>query len=68
MSTPEAIVGYTRRAAHLTFEEDIEESLEVGKLAGIVVLSRDLGAIDSDRMLDTRVEMTILDGSVVYER
>ena len=68
MSTPEAIVGYTRRAAHLTFEEDIKGSLEVGKLADMVVLSQDLLTVDPERTLDTQVEMTILDGSVVYER
>ena len=68
LTMPEAIVGYTRLAAHLTFEEDIKGSLKVGKLADMVVLSQDLLTIDPERTLDTQVEMTILDGSVVYER
>ena len=68
LTMPEAIVAYTRLAAYLTFEEDIKGSLEVGKLADMVVLSQDLLTIDPDRTMDTDVEMTILGGAVVYER
>lgn len=68
LSMPEAIVGYTRLAAHLTFEEDEKGSLEVGKLADIVVLSRDLLTIDPERTTDAEVELTVLGGRVVFER
>ncbi len=68
LTMPEAIVAYTRLAAYLTFEEDIKGSLEVGKLADMVVLSQDLLTIDPDRTMDTAVEMTILGGTVVYQR
>ncbi len=68
LTMPEAIVAYTRLAAYLTFEEDIKGSLEVGKLADMVVLSQDLLTIDPVRTMDTDVEMTILGGTVVYER
>jgi len=68
LTMPEAIVAYTRLAAYLTFEEDIKGSLEIGKLADMVVLSQDLLTIDPERTMDTDVEMTILGGTVVYER
>ncbi len=68
LTMPEAIVGYTRLAAHLTFEEDIKGSLEVGKVADMVVLSQDLLTIDPNMTMDTQVEVTVLDGNVVYER
>ena len=68
LTMPEAIVGYTRLAAHLTFEEDEKGSLEVGKLADLVVLSQDLLTIDPDRIMETEVEMTVLGGRVVFER
>ena len=68
MTMSEAIVGYTRLAAHQTFEEGIEGSLDVGKLADMVVFSQGLLTIEPERMLDTQVEMPILDGGVVYER
>ena len=68
LTMPEAIVGYTRLAAYLTFEEDSKGSLEVGKLADLVVLSQDLLTIDPARTMDTEVELTVLGGRVVYER
>ena len=68
LTMPEAIVGYTRLAAYLTFEEDSKGSLEVGKQADLVVLSQDLLTIDPARTMDTEVELTVLGGRVVYER
>lgn len=68
LSMPEAIVGYTRLAAHLTFEEDEKGTLEVGKLADIAVLSQDLLTIDPERTTDTEVDLTVLGGRVVFER
>ena len=68
LTMPEAIVGYTRLAAYLTFEEDSKGSLEVGKLADLVVLSLDLLTIDPARTMDTEVDLTVLGGRVVYER
>ncbi len=68
LTMPEAIVGYTRRAAYLTFEEDLKGSLEIGKLADMVLLSQDLLTIDPVHTMDTEVEMTILGGRIVYER
>ena len=68
LTMPEALVGYTRVAAHLTFEEDEKGTLEVGKLADLVVLSQDLLTIDPERTTDTQVDLTVLGGRVVYER
>lgn len=68
LTMPEAIVGYTRVAAHLTFEEDRKGTLEVGKLADLAVLSQDLLTIDPERTTDTEVDLTVLGGRVVYER
>ena len=68
LTMPEAIVGYTRLAAHLTFGEDEKGSLEVGKLADLVVLSQDLLTIDPARTMETEVDLTVLGGRVVYER
>ncbi len=65
---PEAIVGYTRNAAYLTFSEDERGTLEPGKLADLIVLSGDLLTMDPEDILDTRVDLTVIDGVVVYER
>lgn len=64
----EAIRGYTANGAWITFEEDIKGTLEPGMLADMVVLSEDLLTIDPDRIMDVEVDMTIVEGDVLYER
>ena len=68
LTMEEAIRGYTAHGAHFTWEEDVKGTLEPGKLADMIVLSDDLLAIDPERVLDVEVEMTVLGGSVVYEK
>ncbi|MBN1222795.1 MAG: amidohydrolase [Candidatus Aminicenantes bacterium] len=62
----EAIKCYTRNAAFASFEENFKGSLEAGKLADMVVLSKDLFAIAPEEILKTRVLFTILGGKIVY--
>ena len=68
LTIEEAIRGYTRNGAYITFEEDIKGTLEPGKLADMIVLSDDLLTIDPERILDVLVEKTIVGGRVVFER
>jgi len=67
MSREEAIYSYTMAPAYAGFEEDIKGSLEVGKLADIVILSNDLLNCTEDEILDTQVAMTIVGGEIKYE-
>lgn len=67
MSRMEALRSYTMSCAYAAFEEDTKGSLTPGKLADVVVLSQDLMTIPDDKILDTRVAMTIVGGKVVYE-
>jgi predicted amidohydrolase YtcJ len=68
LSIEEAIIGYTRNGAYITFEEDLKGTIEAGKLADMIVLSEDLLTIDPERILGVEVEKTILGGRVVFER
>ena len=68
ISLEEVIQGYTINGAYAEFAEGIKGSLEVGKLADIVVLDRDLFKIPPEKIWDTEVRMTICHGQVVYER
>jgi predicted amidohydrolase YtcJ len=68
LTMPEAIAGYTRNGAYLTFEEAEKGTIEPGKLADLVVLSEDLIEAPAERILGIEVDMTILDGRIVYER
>ncbi len=68
MTRIEMLRSFTIDAAYAAFEENIKGSLEPGKLADMVVLSQDVMTIDPAKILETRVELTILGGAVVYER
>jgi predicted amidohydrolase YtcJ len=63
-----AIEAYTLGSAYANFEEDIVGSIEVGKLADMAVLSRNLLEVEPQEILDTHVVYTIVDGQIVYER
>ena len=63
-----ALQAYTVNNAWAAGEEAVKGSLEVGKLADIVVLDNDILEIDPDTIKDTNVVFTILGGRVVYER
>jgi predicted amidohydrolase YtcJ len=65
----EAIEGYTLSSAYAAFQEKDLGSLEPGKLADFVVLSRDiLAPAERDNIAKTEVLMTIVGGRVVYRK
>ncbi|MBI1830380.1 MAG: amidohydrolase [Planctomycetes bacterium] len=64
----EAIECYTLTSAFAAFQEKDLGSLEPGKLADFVVLSRDiLAPAERDNIANTSVLMTVVGGKVVYE-
>ncbi len=68
MSREQALKSYTLDAAYAAFEEDLKGSLTPGKLADLVVLSRDILTVPEEKILGTRVLTTILGGKVRYQR
>jgi predicted amidohydrolase YtcJ len=68
MTRDEALRSYTIDAAYAAFEEDRTGSLAPGKLADLVVLSRDILTVPEEQILDARVELTVLGGKVRFER
>lgn len=68
MTRMEALRSYTLSNAYATFEEDLKGSLEVGKLADIVILTKDILKCPEDEILEARVAATIVGGEVLYER
>ena len=68
MSRYEALKSYTINAAFAAFEENIKGSIEVGKLADFTVLSQDIMSVPEDSILNTKIEMTIIGGEIVYLR
>ena len=68
MTRMEGLRAYTINAAYGAHEEDIKGSITPGKLADIVVLSRDILSVSEDEILGTEVDVTVVGGEVVFTR
>jgi len=66
LTRTEALKGMTLWAAYANFEEEIKGSIEVGKLADMVILKRDIMNIDIHEVPQVEVIATIVDGNMVY--
>ena len=67
VTVEEALRIYTRQSAYASFEEATKGSIEVGKLADLVVLGADPTQVDPMTIKDIPVERTIVGGKTVYE-
>ena len=63
----EALSSYTYGSAVAASRADKIGTLSPGKLADIAVLDRKLFGEEPEAILKTKVEMTIMDGKIVYE-
>ena len=68
LTIEEAIRAYTANPAFTSHEENLKGTLTEGKLADLVVLSRDILTIPPEEILLTQVDYTILGGRVVFHR
>ena len=68
ISVIEALKMYTVHSAYQQLDEDKIGSIEEGKLADMVVLGEDILTVPIETIKDIPVEMTIIDGKVVYQR
>ncbi len=68
MTREEALKSYTINSAYATFEEKIKGTLTPGKLADIVVLSKNILSVPENEIPNTKVLYTIIGGKIVYER
>jgi predicted amidohydrolase YtcJ len=63
----EALIAHTRSNAYLMFREDDIGTLEVGKLADLVVLDQDYMTIPVDDIFGIESVLTMVGGRVVYD-
>jgi hypothetical protein len=68
LTRAEALRTMTLDAAYGSFAEKEKGSIEVGKLADLVVLSQDILSAPDDALMKTEVLATIVDGTLLYER
>jgi predicted amidohydrolase YtcJ len=68
VSRKDALKMFTLWPAYAAFEEKDKGSIEVGKLADFTVLTRDIMKVPEKEILETRNEMTVIGGEIVYVR
>jgi hypothetical protein len=68
LTRAEALRTMTLDAAYSSFAEKEKGSIEVGKVADLVVLSQDLLSVPDDALMKTAILATIVDGRVLYEK
>jgi len=66
MTRIEALESYTINGAYAAFEEDIKGSIEIGKLADFTVLDQDILTTEEDKILNTKILMTIIGGEIKF--
>jgi len=67
ISREEALYLYTMGSAYFTFEENIKGSIEVDKLADLVVLDRDYLTCPEDLIKAIKPVMTLVGGKIVFD-
>ena len=68
LTREQAVRLYTINNAYLCHEEKVKGSLESGKFADLIVIDRDVLTCPADKIHDTKVLLTVVDGKVVYEK
>lgn len=68
LTAEEALRMYTVHAAYSSGEENVNGSIEAGKIADLTILSDDPLAVATNEIKDVKIEMTIIDGKVVYSK
>ncbi|MEQ9426620.1 MAG: amidohydrolase family protein [Cyclobacteriaceae bacterium] len=68
ISVEEALYAYTVAGAYATFDEDKKGSIEVGKLADMVIIDTDITAISPDKIKEAKVLRTFVGGRMVFHR
>ena len=67
LTAAEVIKMYTLNAAYASHEEKIKGSISPGKLADMVLLSRNPTTAAGEEIKDIKVQMTVIGGKVVWQ-
>lgn len=66
LTIEEALRGYTIEGAYAEFEEGVKGSIEAGKLADLVVISKDILSASPKEFLSVKVLKTLVAGKLVF--
>ncbi|MCG1010308.1 amidohydrolase [Salinicoccus sp. ID82-1] len=67
VSRYDAFRMYTHNAAKIVYKADRAGLIEPGYYADFAIFDRDVMTVEADELLETRVEKTIVDGTIVYD-
>ena len=67
LTVDQAVRAYTVSPAFAEFQESVKGTIELGKLADIVMLSDNIFSIAPRKIRETRVILTIVGGRIVYQ-
>ena len=67
LTRTETLRGMTIWGAYFNFEENEKGSLEVGKSADFIILDQNIMEINADKIPNTQVLKTFVDGELVYQ-
>ncbi len=67
LSLTDALKMYTKNASYAAFQENETGTLEIGKKGDLTVLPVDFMNFTEDQVKEASVDMTIIDGKVVYK-
>lgn len=67
LTREQALESWTLWGAYAAFEEKQKGSLEAGKLADFLLLSKDIMTVPAKDILQTKVMMTVLGGNIVHD-
>lgn len=68
LTVEEAVGAYTHGGAHASGLEDQAGVISAGMVADLVVLDRDIFTVHATEISEARVDLTLLEGRVVYRR
>jgi predicted amidohydrolase YtcJ len=66
ISLAQAVEGFTMGSAFVNHQDDTTGSIEVGKLADLIVLDKNLFALEPHEISDAKVLLTLFEGKAVY--
>jgi predicted amidohydrolase YtcJ len=68
LTIKEALRAHTITAAYVASEEKIKGSLETGKLADLIIWTRDPYPMTAEQLLNSTIDFTMVGGSMVYQK
>jgi hypothetical protein len=68
ITVAETVRAYTVGSAYAEFTDHVKGSLTPGKLADLVLLDKNIFAIDPGEILDTRTILTMMGGRIIHDQ